>query len=164
MNSKIQQAFNDHVNAELFASYLYLSMANCFTAENLDGMAAWMLAQSDEERGHAAKFMDFINQRSGRVELQQIDRPPHAWATPLDAFQQAYDHECEVSRRIDSLVDLAITEHDHAAVNFLQWFVSEQVEEEASVLAIVDQLKMVANHPMGILMVDGRLGQRAASK
>ena len=162
MNKKIEQAFNDHLNAEFFSSYLYLSMANCFTAKNLDGMASWMRLQAEEERGHGMKFLDFIHQRGGRVLLQQINQPQLDWATPLEAFQQAYDHELEISKRIGALVDLATKENDHAAVNFLQWFVAEQVEEEANALAVVDKLKMVGDNVMGILTMDGRLGQRAA--
>lgn len=161
MNKTMEKAFNDHLNAELFSSYLYLSMANCFTSKNLDGMAGWMRLQSEEERAHGMKFLGFIHQRAGRVELQKIDQPQLDWATPLEAFQQAYEHECEISRKIHALVDLATKEGDHAAVNFLQWFVSEQVEEEANALGIVDKLKMVGDHPMGILMVDGKLGARA---
>ena len=163
MDKKIEQAFNDHLNAEFFSSYLYLSMANCFTAKNLDGMASWMRLQSEEERVHAMKFLDFINQRGGRVALQQINQPQLDWAAPLDAFQQAYNHELEISKKIDALVDLATKESDHAAVNFLQWFVSEQVEEEANALAIVDKLKMVGDNMMGVLMMDAQLGQRTAS-
>jgi len=163
MNKKIEQAFNDHLNVELFSSYLYLSMANCFTAKNLDGMASWMRQQSQEEWGHGMKFLNFINQRAGRVALQKIDQPQHEWATPVEAFQQAYDHECTISRKIDALVDLAVKENDHAAVAFLQWFVSEQVEEEAAALAIVDKFKMVGDHPMGMLMMDAQLGQRSAA-
>ncbi len=163
MNKKIEQAFNDHLNAEFFSSYLYLSMANCFTAKNLDGMAGWMRLQAEEERAHAMKFLDYINQRGGRVALQQINQPQLDWAAPLDAFQQAYDHELEISKKIDALVDLATKESDHAAVNFLQWFVSEQVEEEANALTIVDKLKMVGDNTMGILMMDAQLGQRTPS-
>ena len=163
MNKKIEQAFNDHLNAEFFSSYLYLSMANCFTAKNLDGMASWMRLQAEEERCHAMKFLDFINQRGGRVALQQINQPQLDWAAPLEAFQQAYNHELEISQKIDALVDLATKESDHAAVNFLQWFVSEQVEEEANALAIVDKLKMVGDNMMGVLMMDAQLGQRTAS-
>jgi ferritin len=162
MNKKIEQAFNDHLNAELFSSYLYLAMANCFTAKNLDGMASWMRLQAEEERGHGMKFLDFIHQRGGRVLLQQINQPQLDWATPLEAFQDAYNHELEISKRIGALVDLAAKENDHAAVNFLQWFVAEQVEEEANALAIVDKLKMVGDNVMGMLTMDGRLGQRAA--
>lgn len=160
MNKKIEQALNDQLNAELFSSYLYLSMANCFTSKNLDGMAGWMRLQSEEERSHAMKFLDFIHQRGGRVELRQIDQPQLEWATPLEAFEQAYEHECEISRKIHTLVELATEESDYAAVNFLQWFVSEQVEEEANALGIVDKLKMVGDHPMGVLMMDGKLGAR----
>ena len=163
MNKKIEQAFNDHLNAEFFSSYLYLSMANCFTAKNLDGMASWMRLQSEEERVHAMKFLDFINQRGGRVALQQINQPQLDWAAPLEAFQQAYNHEIEISQKIDALVDLATKESDHAAVNFLQWFVSEQVEEEANALAIVDKLKMVGDNMMGVLMMDAQVGQRTAA-
>jgi ferritin len=163
MNKKIEQAFNDHLNAEFYSSYLYLAMANCFTAKNLDGMASWMRIQAEEERMHAMKFLDFINQRGGRVALQQIDQPPLDWSAPLEAFQQAYDHELEISSKINTLVDLATKEGDHAAVNFLQWFVSEQVEEEANALAIVAKLKMIGDNLMGILMVDAQLGQRAAA-
>ncbi len=161
MNPKIEKAFNEHLNAELFSYYLYLSMANCFTAKNLDGMAKWMRAQAEEERGHAMKFLDFIHLRGGRVALQQINQPQLDWASPLEAFQQAYNHELEISKRINALVDLASAENDHAAVNFLQWFVSEQVEEEANALAVVDTLKMIGDNVMGILTMDGRLGQRA---
>jgi ferritin len=126
-------------------------------------MASWMRLQSEEERVHAMKFLDFINQRGGRVALQQINQPQLDWAAPLEAFQQAYNHEIEISQKIDALVDLATKESDHAAVNFLQWFVSEQVEEEANALAIVDKLKMVGDNTMGILMMDAQLGQRTAS-
>lgn len=163
MKKTMEQALNAHVNAEFYSSYLYLAMANCFTAKNLDGMASWMRIQAEEERLHGMKFLDFIHQRGGRVALQQINQPPLDWATPLEAFQQAYEHELEISGKINALVDLATKEGDHAAVNFLQWFVSEQVEEEAHALAIVDKLKMIGDHPMGLLTMDARLGQRTAA-
>ena len=160
MNKKMEQAFNAHLNAEFYSSYLYLAMANCFTAKNLDGMASWMRLQAEEERAHAMKFLDFINVRDGRVTLKQIDQPPLEWSTPLEAFQQAYDHELQISGKIDALVDLATKEGDHAAVNFLQWFVSEQVEEEAHALGIVDKLKMVGDKGSGLFMIDRMLGDR----
>ena len=162
MNEKIEAAFNDQLNAEVYSSYLYLSMANYFAAENLDGMAQWMRVQTDEEREHGMKFLDFINQRGGRVILQQIDTPKHEWASPLEAFQDAYEHECLISSKINDLVNLAMQEGDHAANTFLQWFVSEQVEEEATAQATVDKLKMVGDHMMGLLMMDQQLGQRTA--
>jgi ferritin len=163
MNKKMEKAFNEHLNAEFYSSYLYLSMANYFTAKNLEGMASWMMIQTDEERMHAMKFVQYINDRGGRVLLEKIDQPKHDWASPLEAFQEAYQHEQLISKKINDLVDLAIKESDHAANNFLQWFVSEQVEEEATVQAIVARMELVRDHPMGLLMIDQQLGTRTPS-
>ncbi len=163
MNKTIEKAFNDHLNAEFFSAYLYLSMANYFVAQNLEGMAAWMRIQFDEERMHAEKFIDFINDRDGRVVLEQIDKPKTDWSSPLDAFQDALDHERLISKKIHQLVDLAVKEGDHAANTFLQWFVTEQVEEEANVQSIVGKLKMIKDNSMGLLMMDEQLGQRPPS-
>ena len=163
MNKQIESAFNDHLNAEFYSYYLYLSMSNCFAAKNLEGMASWMQAQADEERMHAMKFVQHINDRGGRVLLQQIAQPKTEWSTPLEAFEEAYDHECMISGKINDLVELAHRERDHAADTFLQWFVSEQVEEEATALGIVEKLKLVGDNGMGLLMVDGQLGQRPAA-
>jgi ferritin len=160
MDKKIEKAFNEHLNAELFSSYLYLSMANYFEAENLEGMASWMAIQTDEERMHAMKFIDYINDRGGRVVLDQIDKPKTDWDSPLAAFQEAYEHEQLISSKINELVDLSIKENDHAANTFLQWFVSEQVEEEAAAQTIVGKLELIRDNPMGLLMIDQQLGQR----
>lgn len=160
MNKKIEAAFNAHLNAEFYSSYLYLSMANYFAHANLPGMAAWMRVQAGEEDMHAKKFIDFIIDRDGRVVLEQIDKPKTDWSGPLEAFQNAYDHECLISGKINELVDLSLAETDHMANSFLQWFVSEQVEEEATVQGIVEKLKMIGDNSMGILMIDEQLGQR----
>ena len=160
MNKTIEAAFNNHLNAEFYSSYLYLSMANCFADKNLDGMASWMQVQAEEERLHAMKFLNVINQRGGRVLLQQIDEPKTEWATPLEAFQDAYEHECLVSGKINDLANLAVQEKDHAAGTFLQWFITEQVEEEATALSIVGKLKLVGDNSMGVLMIDQQLGTR----
>lgn len=160
MKKDIEKAFNDHLNAEFFSAYLYLSMANYFAAENLDGMAAWMRVQSEEERVHGMKFVDFINDRGGRVALQKIDQPAIEWKSPLAAFQEAYEHECLISAKINELVDLSNKQNDHAAHNFLQWFVSEQVEEEATAQRIVEQLKRVGDNPVGLMIIDQQLGSR----
>lgn len=161
MNPKIEAAFNEHLNAEFYSSYLYLSMANSFADQNLEGMNAWMKVQTDEERLHALRFLDFINDRGGRVVLEQIDKPQTDWDSPLAAFQNAYEHECLISGKINKLVDLALEESDHAANAFLQWFVSEQVEEEATALSIVDKLKLIGDNGMGLMMLDEQLGARA---
>lgn len=163
MNKKIEKAFNTHLNAEFYSSYLYLSMASYFVAQNLEGMAAWMRIQVDEERMHGLKFLDFICDRNGRVILEQIDKPKTDWSSPLEAFQDALDHERLISKKINELADLAMKESDHAAGAFLQWFVTEQVEEEANVQAIVGKLELIKDNGMGLLMVDQQLGQRTPS-
>ncbi len=157
MKRNIEDAFNLHLNAEFYSFYLYLSMANYFAAQNLEGMTHWMRLQSEEERIHAMKFVDFINDRSGRVVLAQIDQPRTDWNSPLEAFEDAYSHEQLISSKINDLVELANQERDHAAHQFLQWFVSEQVEEEATALGIVEQLRRVGDNPVGLLMIDQQL-------
>ncbi|MHB0960619.1 MAG: ferritin [Pirellulaceae bacterium] len=163
MDKKIETAFNRHLNAEFYSSYLYLSMANCFAAQNLEGMTSWMRIQMDEERMHAMKFVDFINDRGGRVILGQIDKPPSEWSTPLAAFEEALSHERLISKMINELLDLTIKENDHASASFLQWFVNEQVEEEAAAQAIVGKLKLIQDNSMGLLMVDQQLGLRTSN-
>ncbi|MBN2579958.1 MAG: ferritin [Pirellulales bacterium] len=160
LNPKIQEAFNKQINAELFSEYLYLSMAAYFEAEGFKGMAQWMRMQADEERMHALKFYDYIYDRNGRVTLTQIEAPKTQWNSPLDAFEDAYKHEQKVSGLINELSNLALSEKDHMAHQFLEWFAGEQVEEESAALTIVDQLKLVGDHGMALYMIDQQLGQR----
>jgi len=160
LNPKIQEAFNRQLNAELHSSYLYLSMAAYFDSENLAGMAAWMRIQAQEELTHALKFFDFINERDGRVTLTQVEGPKTEWQSPLGAFEDAYGHECKITGLINQLVDFSIRESDHAANAFLQWFVTEQVEEEAAAKSIVDKLKLAGDNTVALLMMDGELGRR----
>ena len=160
INEKIQSAFNDQLNAELYSSYLYLSMAAYFQSINLEGFANWMRCQAQEEILHAMKFYSFVNERAGRVLLSAIEGPPINWDSPLAAFEDAYRHEEKVTAMINGLVDLAIQEKDHAANAFLQWFVNEQVEEEASVDAVVHQLKLAGDQGSGLFMVDRELATR----
>lgn len=160
LNPKIQDAFNKQINAEVFSSYLYLSMSTYFDSQNLKGMANWMRVQAQEELMHAMKFHDFIDERDGRVLLQPVDGPPTEWGSPLAVFEDTYRHEQNVTGLIHKLVDMAIAESDHATHNFLQWFVSEQVEEEASANEIVQKLKLVKDDPTGLFMIDRELAQR----
>jgi ferritin len=160
ISKKIEKALNDQVNAELFSAYLYLSMEAYFKSQNLNGFATWMRVQTQEEVLHATKIYDFINERNGRAVLKAIDGPPTEWDSPLAVFEAAYAHEQKVTGLINSLVDLAIKEKDHATNSFLQWFVNEQVEEESSADAIVQQLKMMENAPGGMFMLDRELSQR----
>jgi len=163
LKPKMEEALNKQVNAELFSSYLYLSMAAYFEAKNFSGMANWMRIQSNEETMHGMKLYDFINERGGRVALAQIDAPKTEWSSPLDAFEEAYQHELKISGLIDDLMNLAVAEKDHAAHSFLEWFVNEQVEEESAALLIVDQLKMVGDNGIALYMLDRQLGERTVS-
>lgn len=163
LKDEMRRALCDQINAEVYSSYLYVSMAAFFESRNLKGFASWMRIQAQEEILHAMKQFDFVCERGGRVELRPIEGPQAEWDSPLAAFQQAYDHECGVSARINKLVDLAIKLSDHATNNLLQWFVAEQVEEEANADSIVQELKIVGNDGHGLLMLDRELGARPAA-
>ena len=160
ISKNMEEALNEQVNAELYSSYLYLSMESFFKSQNLNGFANWMRIQTQEEVMHATKIYDFINERGGRVLLKAIEGPQTEWDSTLAVFKAVYEHEQKVTGLINNLVDLAITEKDHATNSFLQWFVNEQVEEESTADEIVQQLKMVENAPGGIFMFDRELGQR----
>lgn len=160
MNQKIQDALNKQLNAELYSSYLYLSMSACLELKNLMGMASWMRTQAREELEHAMKYFNFIHERNGQVTLTQVDAPETQWDSPLDVFENAYQHERSISKMIHEIVDLSISENDHAANNFLQWFVTEQVEEEATVLLIVEKLKMIGDSGVAVFMLDAELAHR----
>ena len=164
ISKKIEQALNDQINSELYSSYLYLAMAAYFDSENWRGFASWMKVQSQEELVHAMKIYGFVNERGGRVTLKAIDVPPAAWKSPMAAFQAAYKHEQLVTSRINNLVELATKEKDNATNVFLNWFVSEQVEEEASVDVVVKNLEMAKDMVCAIAMIDQQLGQRKFSR
>ncbi len=160
LSEKMSRALNKQINAEMYSAYLYLSMAAYFESVSLSGFAKWMEMQTMEEMSHAKKMYDFVNERGGRVILETIEQPKTEWSSPLEAFEDAYKHEQYVTSLINSLVDLALEEKDHATNNFLQWFVAEQVEEEASADAIVQKLKLVGGKGNAIFMMDRELGQR----
>jgi ferritin len=160
IGKKMEEALNEQINAEFYSAYIYLAMAAYFEGQNLQGCAAWMRTQVQEESAHAMKFYDFVNERGGRVVLKAVQQPPKEWKSPLDAFEAAYEHEQYITDRINKLVDLAITEKDHATNSFLQWFVNEQVEEETSVDTVVQNLKMAEKAPGAMFMIDRELGQR----
>jgi ferritin len=160
IGKKMEKALNDQINEELYSAYIYLAMAAYFESENLTGCASWMRVQTQEETAHAMKIYDFVNERGGRVTLKAIEQPPKGWKSALEAFEAAYAHEQHITGRINKLVDLAIQEKDHATNAFLQWFVNEQVEEETSVDAVVQNLKMAAKAPGALFMIDRELGRR----
>jgi ferritin len=160
IKSKVEDALNKQLNAELYSAYLYLSMNAYFESTSLKGFANWMRIQAQEELFHAMKFYDYINERGGRVNLTSISAPSAQWDSPLAAFEQVSQHEQKVTGLINNLVTLAISEADHATNNFLQWFVAEQVEEESSADEIVQKLKLLGEDRSGLFMVDQELGQR----
>lgn len=160
ISNKMEEALNSQVNAEMYSSYLYLSMESYLKSMNLNGFANWMRVQTQEELMHAMKIYDFINERGGKVTLKAIEGPPTKWESPLAVFEAVYAHEQKVTGLINELVDLAIKEKDHATNTFLQWFVNEQVEEESSANEMVQKLKMMENAPGGMFMLDRELGQR----
>jgi ferritin len=135
-------------------------MSAYFQSINLSGFANWMRVQAQEELMHGIKFYDFVVERGGRISLLPIEKPPTEWKSPTDVFEHVYKHEQKVTGLINDLVNLAISEKDHATNNFLQWFVKEQVEEEASADEVLQKVKLVADHPNGIFMVDRELGSR----
>jgi len=159
---KMETALNAQINEEMYSSYLYLAMAAYYNSIDLPGFSAWMRAQAKEEESHAMKLFDFVQERGGRVVLGAIKEPTREWASPLAAFEAALSHERHISACMDSLVDLSRAENDHATEFFLQWFVKEQVEEEASADAIVKRLSMVGESRNGLFMMDHNLGKRGA--
>lgn len=160
LKSSILNILNKQINEELYSSYLYLSMSAYFSSINLDGFAKWMKIQSAEEYGHAMKIYDYVIQCDGKVTLKAINNPKSQWKSALEVFQDTLKHEQYISGCINNIVNLAIKEKDHATNNFFQWFVAEQVEEEANARNIVDKLKMIGETKSGLFMLDRELGKR----
>jgi ferritin len=160
LSKRMEEALNEQINAEFESAYLYLSMATWFEEKNLDGMANWMMIQFQEEQTHALKFYNYVNERGGRVLLKPIEGPKTEWDGILQVFEETLKHEQLVTSLINNLVNIAIEEKDHATNSMLQWFVNEQVEEEANADKIINQLKMIGDHPQGIFMIDREMASR----
>ena len=160
LSKKMETAINQQINAEFYSSYLYLSMATYFESISLSGFSNWMRQQAQEELFHGMKMFDFVCERGGRVTLKAIYEPLSKWKSPLDAMENVLSHEQKVTGLINDLVDLALDERDHATNIFLQWFVSEQVEEEDTAGSLVDKLKLIGKDANGLFMLDTELGQR----
>jgi len=160
IKEKMQKAVNKQINAELYSSYLYLAMAAHFEANNLLGFAQWLEVQAKEENTHAMKFYKYVIERGGKVTLTEIAAPPLEWKSPLAAFETVYAHELKVTALINDLLKLAKEEGDSATELLLQWFIDEQVEEEANAMLIVEKLKLIKDSSQGLLMLDKELGER----
>lgn len=160
ISKNLEAAFNDQVNLELASCYAYLQMAAFLDEENLPGMSTWMRLQAEEERVHAMKFFDFVLEREGHIELGAIAAPDLSLTTALSAFEASLGHEQKVTAAINDLYALATEERDFASFPLLNWFVEEQIEEEATVGLIVEQLRMIGTDRTALLMLDRELGSR----
>jgi len=161
IGERLEQAINDQIKNELESYYIYLSMAAYFHSISLDGMAHWMRCQAHEETHHAMKFFDHLNDRGGKVVLQDLKQLKTEWSSPLKAFQDAYDHEKFISGKINDLITICREEKEYATEPLLAWFADEQVEEEVSTGKIADELSMVGDDKTALLMLDRELAQRA---
>jgi ferritin len=163
INKRVEEELNKQLNAELYSAYLYLSMSAYCADNNLAGFSHWMRKQFEEEQAHAMKFFQYILDRGGKVELKQINEPPREWKNIIDVFEHVLRHEQHVTSMINDLVNVAMEERDHATVNMLQWYVSEQVEEEATVSDLLDQLRLIEGKGPGLFMLDREAKTRVNS-
>jgi ferritin len=160
ISKTMQDAMNEQINKEFFASYLYLSMAAYFENRNLMGFGHWMRLQADEEHEHAMKLYDFILDRGGRVQLKAIDGPATDWKSNLEVAEEVAAHEGKVTASIHALYELALQEKDYPTQAMLQWFITEQVEEEKNATELVAKLKLIEERGTAVLMLDHRLEKR----
>ena len=164
ISKPVQDAMNAQINKEWYSSLLYLSMAAFFETKNLPGFSHWMRLQADEEREHAMKFYEHLIERGGRVLLNAIEAPATDWQSSLEVFKEAQAHEAKVTASINALYELAQKEKDYPAQVLLQWFITEQVEEEKNAAEIVAKLEMIEARGTAVLMLDHRLSKRGAAE
>jgi ferritin len=160
LHDKVSAALNEQLRSELYSGYLYAAMYSYFESRNLKGFANWMSVQVQEELAHAQKLIGYILERGGTPEFGSIDAPPAEWESPLALFEAAYAHEQGVTQAINDLVDVALSVRDHATATMLQWYVTEQVEEEASFDQVVQQLVLAGDNGAALLMIDRELAGR----
>lgn len=160
ISKKLEKAMNVQINKEMFSEYLYMAMSAWLESENLNGFANFFKVQAQEERFHAMKIWNFVNERGGRVLLEELKKPQNDFESALQIFEMALDHEKFISKSINELMDLAIEEKDHASTSFLNWFIDEQVEEEASMDDMIAKLKLLGGKGHGMFMIDKDLATR----
>ena len=160
LDKRVEESLNDQMNRELYSAYLYMSMSSYCTSKGLKGFANWFMVQYHEEMFHAMKFYEYINLQGGRALLQAISHPPSSFESPLDMFGKTLEHEQYITKSINELMELAIVGKDHATQIFLQWYVTEQVEEESNDNEIIAQLKIINDDPQGIMLLDRELAGR----
>lgn len=160
ITKKMEKTINEQINEELFSAYLYLSMSVHFEEMSLKGFANWMRIQAQEEQFHAMKFFDYLSERGGKVELLAIEKPANSWSSILNIFEETLKHEEHITSKINDLAKIALEENDFASQNFLQWYVDEQVEEEATASEILEQIKFLGENKHGLLMLDREFKSR----
>ncbi len=160
LGEKMQDALNKQLNNEIYSAYLYMSMSAYSTFIGLKGFANWFMVQYQEEMTHAMKIYNYINDQGGQVKLMALAQPMTEFESPLDMFEKTLEHEKFITKCINELVDLAISEKDHATNIFLQWFVTEQIEEEGNDNDIIAKLKLIGDNGNGLLMLDKELATR----
>lgn len=160
INEKMEKAFNDQINKEFYSEYLYLSMKAYFERLNLKGFVNWFDVQVQEEHAHAMGMFDYVHERGGEVELEAIEKPETKWESPLACFEQVLSHEEFVTSRINALMDVADEVKDRAALSFLNWYLKEQVEEEATVGDVLATLKLIGDDKKALIMLDKDLAAR----
>ncbi len=160
LDKKMEKAFNDQINKELYSEYLYLAMKAIFADMNLPGFVNWFDVQVQEERAHAMGMFDYVFERNGQVKLEAIDKPEIKGSTPLEIFEQVLEHEEFVTSRINALMDVADEVKDRAALSFLDWYLKEQVEEESNVGNVLANLKLIGDDKKALFMLDKELATR----
>ncbi len=160
ITKKMAKSLNEQLNHEFYSAYLYLSMSAYCSKMDFNGAASWFLLQYHEEQDHATRIYNYLIEQDATISLKRIDKPEKKFGTILETFQQSLEHEQMMTTRLNELSDKALKEKDHATYNLLQWFVNEQVEEEASVSEIIAKIKLVKNDGYGLLMIDNELGKR----
>ena len=160
LSKNMEEALNEQINKEMYSAYLYMSMSAHSTNAGLPGFANWFMVQYKEEMEHAMKIYDYVNNQGGRVKLKIIEEPLSTFKDAMDMFQKTLKHEQFITKSINELVDLAIKERDHATQIFLQWFVTEQIEEEGNDNDIIAKLKLAGDKGNGLFMIDKELGAR----
>ena len=164
MDKSIQKAINKQIGLELYSAYVYLAMSAHFAEQNFDGFAGWIRGQASEEQEHAMRLFDYLLERGAHVELGAVNAPPKEFGTPLEIYEEALGHEREVTKSIHAIYELAREKKDYATEIALQWFITEQVEEEDSIGVVVDQLKMAGDNQAAVLMLDRQLANRGGAE
>lgn len=154
LTKKLEKALNDQMELESYASFLYLSMASWFDNEGMEGCAQFMLRQSEEEKEHMMRIYHYILEMDGKATVPGVKQPPSKFKSAREVFKSVYAHEQKVTKSINNLVDLSSKENNHATFNFLQWYVSEQMEEEAMMRGILDRIKLIGTGPQSLYYID----------